>query len=57
MTRKKGQLCHLLQRREMGFLNFGEKQQFLEASLRLADKLLVHNNVIKVINNVFWLLN
>lgn len=48
MNRKPLFICDLIQRREMGFLHRDERQQFLNAGLRLSDKLLVHDNVIKV---------
>ena len=48
MPAKGMNLCDLLQRREIGFVRRREKQQFINAGLRLADKLLVHNNVIEV---------
>lgn len=48
MTRKQLKICDLLRRREMGFLHRDDRQEFLSAGLRLADKLLVHDNVIKV---------
>lgn len=48
MARKKLFICDLLQRREIGSLHRNEIHQLTEASTGLADKLLVHNNVIKV---------
>lgn len=48
MSRKQLSICDLLQRREMGFLHRDEKQHLLNAALSLADKLLVHDNVVKV---------
>lgn len=48
MSRKQLFICDLLQRREIGFLHRNDRRQFTNASLRLADKLLVHNNMIKV---------
>lgn len=48
MTRKQLFICDLIQRREIGSLHRNEKHQLTEASTGLADKLLVHNNVIKV---------
>lgn len=54
MTRKHLFICDLVQRREIGLLHRNEKHQLTEASTGLADKLLVHNNIIKVIiSNVF----
>lgn len=49
MTRKQLSLCDLLQRREIGFQHQRERQQFKNVCIRLADKLLVHNNQIKTI--------
>lgn len=49
MSRKQLFICDLLQRREIGRLHRNEQHQLTEASTGLADKLLVHNNVIKVI--------
>lgn len=49
MKRKRLLICDLLQRREIGFLHRRERQQLCEASIRLADQLLVQNNVIKTI--------
>lgn len=49
MARKQLFICDLLQRREIGSLHRNEIHQLTEASTGLADKLLVHNNVIKVI--------
>lgn len=48
MSRKQLFICDLLQRREIGRLHRNEQHQLTEASTGLADKLLVHNNVIKV---------
>lgn len=48
MARKQLFICDLLQRREIGSLHRNEIHQLTEASTGLADKLLVHNNVIKV---------
>lgn len=48
MSRKQLFMCDLLQRREIGLLHRNEQHQLTEASTGLADKLLVHNNVIKV---------
>ncbi|XP_055312605.1 uncharacterized protein LOC129574540 [Sitodiplosis mosellana] len=49
MARKQLFICDLLQRREIGSLHRNEIHQLTEASTGLADKLLVHNNVIKTI--------
>lgn len=48
MARKQLFICDLLQRREIGSLHRNEIHQLTEAGTGLADKLLVHNNVIKV---------
>lgn len=48
MSRKQLFICDLVQRREIGRLHRNEQHQLTEASTGLADKLLVHNNVIKV---------
>lgn len=48
MSRKQLFICDLIQRREIGRLHRNEQHQLTEASTGLADKLLVHNNVIKV---------
>lgn len=48
MARKQLFICDLLQRREIGSLHRNEIHQLTEASTGLADKLLVHNNVIEV---------
>lgn len=45
-------MCSLLQRREIGQLHRDGNHQLTEASIYLADKLLVHNNEIKV---VYWI--
>lgn len=49
MKRRKLFICDLLQRREIGFLHRHECKQLYSTSIRLADKLLVKNNVIKTI--------
>lgn len=48
MSRKQLFICDLIQRREIGRLHRNEQHQLTEASTGLADKLLVHNNIIKV---------
>lgn len=48
MPRKKLCISDLIQRREIGSLRRNEAQQFIEASNGISDRLLVHNNVIKV---------
>lgn len=59
MARKQLFICDLLQRREIGSLHRNEIHQLTEAGTGLADKLLVHNNVIKVMRSdeyaVIWL--
>lgn len=51
MPRRQLFICDLLQRREIGLLQRNEIQQLTEYSIDLADKLLIENNVIKVIVN------
>ncbi|XP_031629045.1 uncharacterized protein LOC116344586 [Contarinia nasturtii] len=47
--RKRLFICDLIQRREIGSLGRDETKKFIEASTGIADKLLVHDNVIKTI--------
>lgn len=48
MPQRRKSICELLRRREMGLQDRNENISIMSTSTRIADKLLVHSNEIKV---------